>query len=224
MSYGNATAFLFSFCLLLNLIFLGLKVIVNSLVESVKKLTDVLILTVFCLSVFALIGLQLFMGNLTSKCVLNNTIYNDTLCKDAKIYIPNDEGKCYSFLPLHNLCIFLSMSCFFHRDVKITVACISHKKVCPSICTSSNAKFLGQLNVQLVNLGFGERLAVCGIEGTEFSISICSFTYARCMRILILGVRYYTDNYFFHHFIYIIQGFCLLLAEILIFTRDQTTL
>ncbi|NXW52057.1 SCN9A protein, partial [Nyctiprogne leucopyga] len=48
----------------------GLKVIVNSLIESVKKLTDVLILTVFCLSVFALIGLQLFMGNLTSKCVL----------------------------------------------------------------------------------------------------------------------------------------------------------
>ncbi|XP_049654283.1 sodium channel protein type 5 subunit alpha-like isoform X1 [Accipiter gentilis] len=73
----------------------GLKVIVNSLVESVKKLTDVLILTVFCLSVFALIGLQLFMGNLTSKCVLNNTIYNDTLCKDAKIYIPNDEDICY---------------------------------------------------------------------------------------------------------------------------------
>ncbi|NXA94332.1 SCN3A protein, partial [Melanocharis versteri] len=48
----------------------GLKVIVNSLVESVKKLLDVLILTVFCLSVFALIGLQLFMGNLKSKCVL----------------------------------------------------------------------------------------------------------------------------------------------------------
>ncbi|NXR81044.1 SCN3A protein, partial [Pycnonotus jocosus] len=48
----------------------GLKVIVNSLVESVKKLVDVLILTVFCLSVFALIGLQLFMGNLKSKCVL----------------------------------------------------------------------------------------------------------------------------------------------------------
>ncbi|NWH49704.1 SCN9A protein, partial [Fregata magnificens] len=48
----------------------GLKVIVNSLIESVKKLTDVLILTVFCLSIFALIGLQLFMGNLTFKCVL----------------------------------------------------------------------------------------------------------------------------------------------------------
>ncbi|XP_032865608.1 sodium channel protein type 5 subunit alpha [Tyto alba] len=73
----------------------GLKVIVNSLIESVKKLTDVLILTVFCLSVFALIGLQLFMGNLTSKCVLSNATYNDTLCKDAKIYVPNDEDICY---------------------------------------------------------------------------------------------------------------------------------
>lgn len=34
-----------------------------------KKLSDVMILTVFCLSVFALIGLQLFMGNLRQKCV-----------------------------------------------------------------------------------------------------------------------------------------------------------
>nr|QBP05227.1 voltage-gated sodium channel 1f [Petromyzon marinus] len=34
---------------------------------SVKKLSDVMILTVFCLSVFALIGLQLFMGNLRHK-------------------------------------------------------------------------------------------------------------------------------------------------------------
>ncbi|XP_033935647.2 sodium channel protein type 4 subunit alpha B-like [Pseudochaenichthys georgianus] len=38
--------------------------------QSVKKLGDVMILTVFCLSVFALIGLQLFMGNLRQKCVL----------------------------------------------------------------------------------------------------------------------------------------------------------
>ncbi|XP_010214391.1 PREDICTED: sodium channel protein type 9 subunit alpha-like [Tinamus guttatus] len=69
----------------------GLKVIVNSLVESVKKLTDVLIFTVFCLSIFALIGLQLFMGNLKYKCVLNNSVYNDTLCLDAKIYVPSNE-------------------------------------------------------------------------------------------------------------------------------------
>ncbi|NWU90487.1 SCN5A protein, partial [Upupa epops] len=47
----------------------GLKTIVGALIQSVKKLADVMILTVFCLSVFALIGLQLFMGNLRHKCV-----------------------------------------------------------------------------------------------------------------------------------------------------------
>uniref|UniRef100_A0AAQ6ILV2 Sodium channel protein n=1 Tax=Anabas testudineus TaxID=64144 RepID=A0AAQ6ILV2_ANATE len=46
----------------------GLKTIVGALIQSVRKLADVMILTVFCLSVFALIGLQLFMGLLRQKC------------------------------------------------------------------------------------------------------------------------------------------------------------
>ncbi|NWY30460.1 SCN4A protein, partial [Pheucticus melanocephalus] len=49
----------------------GLKIIVGALIQSVKKLADVMILTVFCLSVFALIGLQLFKGNLRQKCIRN---------------------------------------------------------------------------------------------------------------------------------------------------------
>uniref|UniRef100_A0A4W6FZ25 Sodium channel protein n=1 Tax=Lates calcarifer TaxID=8187 RepID=A0A4W6FZ25_LATCA len=56
----------------------GLKTIVGALFQSVKKLSDVMILTVFCLSVFALIGLQLFMGHLRQKCVLSpNTNMSD---------------------------------------------------------------------------------------------------------------------------------------------------
>ncbi|XP_015741030.1 sodium channel protein type 4 subunit alpha [Coturnix japonica] len=59
----------------------GLKTIVGALIQSVKKLSDVMILTVFCLSVFALIGLQLFMGNLRNKCLqwppLNDTLMGD---------------------------------------------------------------------------------------------------------------------------------------------------
>ncbi|XP_004642272.1 sodium channel protein type 10 subunit alpha [Octodon degus] len=51
----------------------GLKVIVGALIHSVRKLADVTILTVFCLSVFALVGLQLFKGNLKNKCVRNST-------------------------------------------------------------------------------------------------------------------------------------------------------
>ncbi|XP_074418088.1 sodium channel protein type 4 subunit alpha [Larus michahellis] len=71
----------------------GLKTIVGALIQSVKKLSDVMILTVFCLSVFALVGLQLFMGNLRQKCVrwppLNDTLLgdlgldNDTLANET---------------------------------------------------------------------------------------------------------------------------------------------
>uniref|UniRef100_A0A8C4PPG0 Sodium channel protein n=1 Tax=Equus asinus asinus TaxID=83772 RepID=A0A8C4PPG0_EQUAS len=56
----------------------GLKTIVGALIQSVKKLSDVMILTVFCLSVFALVGLQLFMGNLRQKCVRWPQPFNDT--------------------------------------------------------------------------------------------------------------------------------------------------
>ncbi|NXO30953.1 SCN5A protein, partial [Cisticola juncidis] len=51
----------------------GLKIIVGALIQSVKKLADVMILTVFCLSIFALIGLQIFKGNLRQKCIRNTT-------------------------------------------------------------------------------------------------------------------------------------------------------
>uniref|UniRef100_A0A6Q2YSW2 Sodium channel protein n=1 Tax=Esox lucius TaxID=8010 RepID=A0A6Q2YSW2_ESOLU len=70
----------------------GLKTIVGALIQSVKKLSDVMILTVFCLSVFALIGLQLFMGNLRQKCVIwpiNST----------ENYLANGSKGNFYFLP-----------------------------------------------------------------------------------------------------------------------------
>nr|CAD7455938.1 unnamed protein product [Timema tahoe] len=51
--------------------FQGLKTIVGAVIESVKNLRDVIILTVFSLSVFALMGLQIYMGVLTQKCIKN---------------------------------------------------------------------------------------------------------------------------------------------------------
>ncbi|KAG7455504.1 hypothetical protein MATL_G00257440, partial [Megalops atlanticus] len=72
----------------------GLKTIVGALIQSVKKLADVMILTVFCLSVFALIGLQLFMGLLRQKCVRStahcvNASYNanDTFFCNNKTWV-----------------------------------------------------------------------------------------------------------------------------------------
>lgn len=71
-----------------------------------------MILTVFCLSVFALIGLQLFMGNLRQKCVrstahcvngslpANTTFYcNNKTWASLKDFI-NDEGESPKFMVL----------------------------------------------------------------------------------------------------------------------------
>lgn len=75
----------------------GLKTIVGALIQSVKKLSDVMILTVFCLSVFALIGLQLFMGNLRHKCVIwpinitESHLANGSKGFDWDEYIMNDS-------------------------------------------------------------------------------------------------------------------------------------
>ncbi|XP_076608525.1 sodium channel protein type 4 subunit alpha B [Chaetodon auriga] len=98
----------------------GLKTIVGALIQSVKKLADVMILTVFCLSVFALIGLQLFMGNLRQKCVLippqllsnhtsdinldtgyrgNNTHTNNTGSSDFDFYEYINNPENYYYLP-----------------------------------------------------------------------------------------------------------------------------
>ena len=49
----------------------GLKTIVSAIVYSVKNLRDVIILTCFVLAVFALLGLQVYMGGLSQKCVRN---------------------------------------------------------------------------------------------------------------------------------------------------------
>nr|Q2XVR5.2 RecName: Full=Sodium channel protein type 4 subunit alpha A; AltName: Full=Voltage-gated sodium channel subunit alpha Nav1.4a [Tetraodon nigroviridis]ABB29443.2 voltage-gated sodium channel Nav1.4a [Tetraodon nigroviridis] len=98
----------------------GLKTIVAALIQSVKKMVDVMILTVFALSVFALVGLQLFMGNLRHKCIrwpvaanqsafepFNSTVGNDTtglndtlfsnITFDFTEYIENAENQ--YFLP-----------------------------------------------------------------------------------------------------------------------------
>uniref|UniRef100_A0A674AUB4 Sodium channel protein n=1 Tax=Salmo trutta TaxID=8032 RepID=A0A674AUB4_SALTR len=74
----------------------GLKTIVGALVQSVKKMVDVMILTVFALAVFALIGLQLFMGNLRNKCVrCFGETSNSTIPFDFKDYISNIENHYY---------------------------------------------------------------------------------------------------------------------------------
>lgn len=50
----------------------GLKTMVNALLKSMLMLSDVLILTLFFLCIFALVGMQLFVGQLRNKCITSN--------------------------------------------------------------------------------------------------------------------------------------------------------
>ena len=67
----------------------------GAVIESVKNLRDVIILTMFSLSVFALVGLQIYMGVLKQKCIKNFVNTTDVLDeKGANITVPtaqNDE-------------------------------------------------------------------------------------------------------------------------------------
>ncbi|CAH1772803.1 unnamed protein product, partial [Owenia fusiformis] len=75
----------------------GLKTIVQAVIISVQRLRDVMILTCFFLYIFALVGLQVYMGCLTRKCVkhpdwsfgLNYTV---EIAELNKSYLSNDSN------------------------------------------------------------------------------------------------------------------------------------
>ena len=63
---------------------------VNTLLRSLKLLSDVLVLFLFFLVVMALIGLQLFVGQLRNKCVLN---IPTNVTVDFMEYIQNESKE-----------------------------------------------------------------------------------------------------------------------------------
>nr|XP_026692353.1 sodium channel protein type 4 subunit alpha B-like isoform X2 [Ciona intestinalis] len=68
----------------------GLRGIVKALLRSIHALKDAVALTVFCVSVFALIGYQLFHGTLRQKCVLSSN--SPVLAPDA-LYALDKEAN-----------------------------------------------------------------------------------------------------------------------------------
>ncbi|XP_074630746.1 sodium channel protein 1 brain-like isoform X1 [Acropora palmata] len=78
----------------------GLKAMVNTLLKSIRMLSDVLILTTFFLCVFALIGLQLFVGIMQWKCVRtppdgwpqDNTLFDSYIKNDSNHYVFPGDG------------------------------------------------------------------------------------------------------------------------------------
>lgn len=83
---------------------IGLKTMVNALLKSMTMLSDVLILTLFFLCIFALVGMQLFVGQLRNKCVATPTPHDSI---DYEKYISN-QSKWH--LPI------IIWNCSFWRD------------------------------------------------------------------------------------------------------------
>jgi len=48
----------------------GLRMMINALLSSVVQLLEVMALTLFCLMIFALFALEVYMGKLRQKCVV----------------------------------------------------------------------------------------------------------------------------------------------------------
>lgn len=77
-----------------------MKTIVGAVIDSVKNLKDVVVLTLFSLSVFSLVGLQIYMGQLTQKCILNGpTNMNDSewfsWCSNSSHWVPEPDDEIF---------------------------------------------------------------------------------------------------------------------------------
>ena len=77
-----------------------MKTIVGAVIDSVKNLKDVVVLTLFSLSVFSLLGLQIYMGQLTQKCILNGPInMTDTewfnWCGNSSHWVPEPDDEIF---------------------------------------------------------------------------------------------------------------------------------
>ncbi|XP_045110283.1 sodium channel protein 60E-like isoform X5 [Portunus trituberculatus] len=71
----------------------GLKTIINALLNSIKQLVEVMTLTVFCLMVFALFALQVYMGVLKNKCV--KTIVGNVTSEEWTLWRDNSSHWFY---------------------------------------------------------------------------------------------------------------------------------
>ncbi|XP_064547056.1 sodium channel protein 60E isoform X2 [Drosophila montana] len=83
----------------------GLKTIINALLHSFRQLAEVMTLTIFCLMVFALFALQVYMGELRNKCVRNvPTDWTNISHLDWKIWVNDTDNWLYDDDELPTIC------------------------------------------------------------------------------------------------------------------------
>ena len=70
----------------------GLKTIISALLRSMRMLADVILLTSFCMMVFALFALQVYIGILRQKCVRDIPAGTEITHWDYAAHIKNSDN------------------------------------------------------------------------------------------------------------------------------------
>ncbi|XP_058466071.1 sodium channel protein 60E isoform X1 [Malaya genurostris] len=155
----------------------GLKTIINALLHSFKQLAEVMTLTIFCLMVFALFALQVYMGELRNKCVKNmpegwNITHDEwrMWVNDTDNWIIDDEG-----IPM--LCGNLTGA--RHCPPEYTCLCVGEN---PNHGYTNFDNFMWSMltTFQLITLDYWENvynmvLATCGPMSVSFFTVVVFF-------------------------------------------------
>lgn len=79
-------------CLIINLLFKGLQVVLNAILRAMIPLLHVALLVIFVIIMYAIIGLELFCGVMHSQCMVEEV--NATV-GECKLIFYNKNGIFY---------------------------------------------------------------------------------------------------------------------------------
>ncbi|KAG5676938.1 hypothetical protein PVAND_006734 [Polypedilum vanderplanki] len=156
----------------------GLKTIINALLHSFKQLAEVMTLTIFCLMVFALFALQVYMGELRNKCVQNHPEWW-TNVTDEEWYgwISNSSNWVYMDDDMPMLCGNLTGA--QHCEKGYTCLCVGEN---PNHGYTNFDNFMWSMltTFQLITLDYWENtynmiLATCGPMSVSFFTIVVFF-------------------------------------------------
>ncbi|XP_017837451.1 sodium channel protein 60E isoform X2 [Drosophila busckii] len=156
----------------------GLKTIINALLHSFRQLAEVMTLTIFCLMVFALFALQVYMGELRNKCVRTVPAdWNNVSHLDWQIWVNDTDNWLYDEDELPMLCGNLTGA--RHCPLGFMCICVGEN---PNHGYTNFDNFMWSMltTFQLITLDYWENvynmvLATCGPMSVSFFTVVVFF-------------------------------------------------
>nr|XP_029725458.1 sodium channel protein 60E [Aedes albopictus] len=155
----------------------GLKTIINALLHSFKQLAEVMTLTIFCLMVFALFALQVYMGELRNKCVKNPPEGWNVTHEEWRMWVNDTENWLIDDEDMPLLCGNLTGA--RHCPPEYTCLCVGEN---PNHGYTNFDNFMWSMltTFQLITLDYWENvynmvLATCGPMSVSFFTVVVFF-------------------------------------------------